>query len=119
MRDIQIESYGGPARKSLRIVELIHDGGVVARAEKKYVYRVRRYGSLLEHQFSGLAFTDEKKKRVRIQKVLDPHTGLGRVQYSVVGSFFIKMDLEIFHVVFSNKVQIDLIKPTMAKEKAW
>lgn len=109
-------------RKNLSIVEMIHQDGFVARAEKKYSYYVSEQNPM-ESQEELKAWADlqqqayqKKDRHVSIRKTIDPQTGLGQMVYRVIGSFYVVQNLHIFAVVFMHSIKFDMIAHHLPKK---
>lgn len=117
MREICIRSStsNDHKRKNLQIVEILDQNGVTARAEKKYSYYVSEKSPFHDAEemktwMEVHANTFNRKDRhVSIQKVLDPKTGVGRMIYRVIGSFYVVQDLHLFAVVFMHTIKFDML----------
>lgn len=118
MREILIKSNTSENhhRKNLSIVEVIDQGGVVARAEKKFSYYVSEQNTNLDVD-KLKALTDEsikqdyhkKDRHVSIKKILDPKSGVGQMIYRVTGSFYVVQGIHVFAVVFMHSVKFDML----------
>jgi hypothetical protein len=102
-------------RKNLSIVELIEENGLVAKAEKKFVYYVSEQKPVedpaeLEAWVKNHAGGYQRKDRhVSIQKVFDRKGGIGKMIYRVIGSFYVVQNLHIYAVVFMHTIKFDLL----------
>ena len=119
MREIMIKTTtaGNHKRKNLSIIEVINEGGMVARAEKKYSYYVSEQNPFIDPQelkdwMSSQSQNYQKKDRhVSISKRFDQTTGMGQMIYRVIGSFYVVQDLHIFAVVFMHSIKFDMLSP--------
>ena len=117
MRDIcikQTESINHH-RRNLSIVEMIHENGMVARAEKKFSYYIFEQNALenpehLQHWMETQKTLNAKKERhVSIKKIFDNKSGTGQMVYRVIGSFYVVQNLHIFAVVFMHSIKFDMM----------
>ena len=123
MREIEIKTTtsGNHHRKNLSIVEMIDKDGMHARAEKKFAYYVAEQNHIqdpkkLKDWMDSQALEYQKKDRhVSIKKIFDPKTGVGRMIYRVIGSFYVVQDLHIFAVVFMHSIKFDLLSGEFPK----
>ena len=123
MREIEIKTVTAQNhhRKNLSIVEMIDKDGMHARAEKKFSYYVAEQDQLadpekLKHWMELQASEYQKKDRhVSIKKIFDPKTGVGKMIYRVIGSFYVVQDLHIFAVVFMHSIKFDLLSGEFPK----
>ncbi len=118
MREICIRTTtsGNHKRKNLSIVEVINQGGIVARAEKRFSYYVSEQQNAfkdpenLQAWFNLQAQSYHKKDRhVSIRKTIDPKSGAGQMIYRVIGSFYVVQDLHVFAVVFMHSIKFDML----------
>lgn len=123
MREIRIQTTTSDnhKRKNLRIVEEIHQNGIVARAEKKYAYYVSEQRPLpFEHPDQIQAWTSHqassaqrKDRHVSIRKRFDAKNGVGQMIYRVIGSFYVVQDLHVFAVVFMHSIKFDMFPESL------
>jgi hypothetical protein len=122
MREIEIKQSESQnhRRRNLRIIEMIRQDGMVARAEKKFSYYVfeqpqnqtpAQIESLMETQ---QALNTKKDRHVSIKKVFDNKTGTGQMAYRVIGSFYVVQNLHIFTVVFMHSIKFDMLSKKTA-----
>lgn len=119
MREILIKTTTSEnhKRKNLSIVEVINDGGMMARAEKRFCYYVSEQNALLEpeqikHWMNSQSQNYQKKDRhVSISKRFDKDTGMGQMIYRVIGSFYVVQNLHLFAVVFMHSIKFDMFSP--------
>lgn len=117
MREISIKTTTSEnhKRKNLCIVEVIHQEGLVARAEKKYAYYVSEQNPFtdpeqMKNWMSAQAPAYHKKDRhVSIRKTYDRKSGIGQMLYRVIGSFYVVQDLHLFAVVFMHSIRFDML----------
>ena len=123
MREIEIKTTTAlnHHRKNLSIVEMIDKDGMHARAEKKFAYYVAEQNQLtdpnkLNEWMQSQASEFQKKDRhVSIKKIFDPKTGVGKMIYKVIGSFYVVQDMHIFAVVFMHSIKFDLLSGEFPK----
>ena len=123
MREILIKTSTADNhhRKNLSIVEMIEQDGLVARAEKKFSYYVSEQNQVespqkLKDWMDTQAFQYQKKDRhVSIKKIFDPKTGIGKMIYRVIGSFYVVQDMHIFAVVFMHSIKFDMLSGEFPK----
>ncbi len=102
-------------RRNLSIVELIDQGGMMARAEKKFSYYVFEQNTTqdpaqLNSWMEAQSVMGTKKDRhVSIKKIFDNKTGVGQMIYRVIGSFYVVQNLHVFTVVFMHSIKFDMI----------
>ena len=121
MREICIKTSTSEnhKRKNLQIVEMIKEGGITARAEKKFAYYVSEQSPFMDVEKMKdwptiQARTHQKKDRhVSIRKMVDPKTGVGQMIYRVIGSFYVVQDLRVFAVVFMHSIKFDMLSPSL------
>lgn len=117
MREISIKTTtsANHRRKNLLIVETLKESGFVARAEKKYVYYVseQTHGNDPNRIQEWMQLHSEpykkKDRHVSIQKNYDVKTGIGKMIYRVIGSFYVVQNLHVFAVVFMHSIKFDMI----------
>ena len=117
MREICIKQTESPNnhRRNLSIVEMIHEKGMVARAEKKFSYYIFEQDPLndpanLKNWMQSQQTVNTKKDRhVSIKKIFDNVTGTGQMAYRVIGSFYVVQNLHIFAVVFMHSIKFDML----------
>lgn len=117
MREILIKQSTSEnhKRKNLSIVELIEQDGLVAKAEKKFVYYVAEQKPM-QNPEKMQAWVHEhangyqrKDRHVSIRKVFDKKSGIGKMIYRVIGSFYVVQNLHIYAVVFMHTIKFDLL----------
>ena len=102
-------------RRNLSIVEMNHEKGMVARAEKKFCYYVSEQNFLedpthLNNWMENQKTLNTKKDRhVSIRKTFDNKTGTGQMVYRVIGSFYVVQNLHLFAVVFMHTIKFDML----------
>jgi hypothetical protein len=117
MRDILIKTSTSPSkqRRHLFMSEIINDGGMVARAEKHYVYFVSEWkkpmkkGELQAWMASQSKMRQKKPRHIFIHRVYDRDTGIGQTLYRTTGSFFVVRNFRIYAVVFLHSVKFDIL----------
>ena len=123
MREIFIKQTESPNhhRRNLSIVEMIHENGMVARAEKKFSYYIfeqdplkdpANLQNLAQHQPT---MNTKKDRHVSIKKIFDNVTGTGQMAYRVIGSFYVVQNLHIFAVVFMHSIKFDMLSKIPGK----
>ncbi len=102
-------------RRNLSIVELIDQGGMMARAEKKFSYYVFEQNAtqdpaqLNSWMESQSVMGTKKERHVSIKKIFDNKTGVGQMIYRVIGSFYVVQNLHVFTVVFMHSIKFDMV----------
>ncbi len=102
-------------RRNLSIVELIDQGGMTARAEKKFSYYIFEQNQSQDPtQLNNWMETQKvmgakKDRHVSIKKIFDNKTGVGQMIYRVIGSFYVVQNLHIYTVVFMHSIKFDMI----------
>ena len=102
-------------RRNLSIVEMIHENGLVARAEKKFSYYIFEQNDPMNPEElkkwppSSPVANSKKERHVSIKKIFDNASGTGQMAYRVIGSFYVVQNLHIFAVVFMHCVKFDMI----------
>ena len=125
MRDIQIKNSvsANHRRKYLSILETIQKDGMMATAEKKFSYYVCEKNSPGElGSFTPSLGSDElpyqkKDRHVSIKKIYDQTTGMGKMIYRVIGSFYVMYQLRVFAVVFMHTIKFDILSENFVKGK--
>ena len=117
MREICIKQMDSSNhhRRNLSIVEMIHEKGLVARAEKKFSYYVFEQNSVNSAEAPNFWLDNQKTantkkpRHVSIRKIFDSVTGTGQMAYRVIGSFYVVQNLHIFTVVFMHSIKFDML----------
>lgn len=119
MREITIKTStsDNKKRRNLMMTELIHEGDLVARAEKRYSYFVTEKkepvtkSNLEEWVESQAKLRQKKPRQVSIRRVFDGETGIGQTLYRTTGSFYVLREYRIFIVVFLHSIKFDILNP--------
>ena len=126
MREIMITTRTSEnhKRKNLSIVEVIHQDGYVARAEKKYCYYVSEQSPFQEPAqvntwMNAQSQAYQKKDRhICIRKSYDCKSGVGQMIYRVIGSFYVVQNLHLFAVVFMHSIKFDMLSQNLTPPTA-
>lgn len=118
MREILIKTSESVnhRRRNLSIIEMIHQEGMEARAEKKFSYYIfeqtpSTHDPAEIQQWMEAQSTQPTKKdrHVSIKKIYDNKTGTGQMTYRVIGSFYVVQNLHVFTVVFMHCIKFDMV----------
>ena len=118
MREILIKTSESVnhRRRNLSIIEMIHQEGMEARAEKKFSYYIFEQaptthdpGEIQQWMEAQSTQPTKKDRHVSIKKIYDNKTGTGQMTYRVIGSFYVVQNLHVFTVVFMHCIKFDMV----------
>ena len=117
MREIKIQTSTSvnKKRRNLLMTELINEGGMIARAEKRYSYFVTEMkipvskANLQGWIKSQTEIKQKKPRHVSIQRNFDGETGIGQTTYRTTGSFYVLREFKVYAVVFLHSIKFDIL----------
>lgn len=116
MREITlIKTDIGRNKRLLKMIEVINEKGICAKAEKIYKYFVKEINDpnklfkLINHE----EITPKKPRRVFIKRNINKKTGVGQTTYRTTGQFLVVRGHRLFGIVFLHSIQFNILQDNL------